>query len=816
MKKISVLFFVVVLALSCVKQMEEPESARISGMWALVDDNGLANKYIVFEYGYVVDYVSDSQISYAADKALWGCAKDEFKRANSYKYSIIDGVLHYGNNHLNMRINGEKMIIGDQQCRRIEKFSSEYYSTINVSNPSLSFAFNGGDVEWYYSITKPVKGMVLKVSAPEWMGNIRVTDDKVRFTVSQTTASRTGTVVLSYPSAADKKITVTQKGGDINLDKTSVTLDYAASSSLFGYTIHNPQSGYTLVAKADSDWIIDLKDSGSSISFSVKENNSGASRTGKITVTYGDVSKELTITQSYAAPSIILAPAFGSHDYVSGTYTFKYTVSNPREGQTVVVSSSEEWITGVFDSDGTVSYKVSINTTGSSRSGNITMKYGEWTQEFALTQDAASLALSSYSATYDYKAVSKTFGVTIPNRQSDLEVSVRSNVAWITNVSEESGTVSFTVSENNSGPSRTGKITVAYAGVSKEFTVTQGHAPVDLSASATANCYIVSSADSYYFKSVKGNSSESVGTVSSVAVLWESFGTSQAPLVGDLIKTVSYANGTITFRTADTFKEGNAVIVAKDASGTILWSWHIWLTDEPQGQVYYNNAGTMMDRNLGATSATPGDVGALGLLYQWGRKDPFLGSSSISSRQIAESTITWPSPVSSNSSSGTIAYATARPTTFITYNSNNYDWYYTGSSSTDNIRWTTSDKTKSIYDPCPAGWRVPDGCHNGVWSKALGGFSGIINSSLYNSTNKGMNFSGEFGSASTIWYPALGYRNGSHGVLWEVGNFGFYWSASPDSSNACHLYFKSNGQVYPSSDDRRAYGYSVRCLKESK
>ena len=137
---------------------------------------------------------------------------------------------------------------------------------------------------------------------------------------------------------------------------------------------------------------------------------------------------------------------------------------------------------------------------------------------------------------------------------------------------------------------------------------------VDLSENGTANSYIVSAAGPYKFSTVKGNSSESVGAVASAEVLWESFGTDVTPNVGDLVKNVSYKDGEITFQTADTYKEGNAVIAAKDASGTILWSWHIWLTDEPQGQVYYNNAGTMMDRNLGATSATPGDVGALGLL----------------------------------------------------------------------------------------------------------------------------------------------------------------------------------------------------------
>ena len=350
--------------------------------------------------------------------------------------------------------------------------------------------------------------------------------------------------------------------------------------------------------------------------------------------------------------------------------------------------------------------------------------------------------------------------------------------------------------------------------ITKSAVVPSGY--TNLSAKSSANCYIVSQSGSYCFPIVRGNASSNwLSQTKSSEVLWESFGTSTAPSVGDLIKSVSYKDGYIAFQTADTFKEGNAVIAAKDADGTILWSWHIWLTDQPQEQVYYNNAGTMMDRNLGATSATPGDVGALGLLYQWGRKDPFLGSSSISNSTEAKSTITWPSAVSSNSSNGTIAYATANPTTFIKYNYSNYDWYYTGDSSTDNTRWSTSDKTKSIYDPCPAGWRVPDGGANGVWSKALGS-SSYFSGYPYDSTKEGMNFSGKLGSASTIWYPASGYRGDGGGSLFSVGNDGYYWSASPSSYYAYRLYFDNNGRVHPSNYNSRAYGYSVRCLQDSK
>lgn len=340
----------------------------------------------------------------------------------------------------------------------------------------------------------------------------------------------------------------------------------------------------------------------------------------------------------------------------------------------------------------------------------------------------------------------------------------------------------------------------------------------DMSSSGSANCYIVSESGLYKFKTVKGNSNESVGSVAWASILWETFGTSETPEYLDLIKAFCYKDGYIAFQTADTFKEGNAVIAAKDADGNILWSWHIWFTDQPQGQEYYNNAGIMMDRNLGATSATPGDVGALGLLYQWGRKDPSLGSSSIHYESMAEvkSTITWPSAVESNSSNGTIEYATAHPTTFITRNIRNSDWYYTGSSSTDNTRWTTSESTKSIYDPCPAGWRVPDGGSNGVWSTALGSSSSIYDDSLYSSTNEGMNFSGRFGSASTIWYPASGCRYDNDGSLGGVGYRGYYWSASPYESDpdiACILNFYYDGSVDPSHYSLRAYGSSVRCLQ---
>jgi len=346
-----------------------------------------------------------------------------------------------------------------------------------------------------------------------------------------------------------------------------------------------------------------------------------------------------------------------------------------------------------------------------------------------------------------------------------------------------------------------------------ELSVYEDLSPMVNGVYQTANCYIVSKAGAYKFKAYKGNSNELAGVLDSdihpigeidhAKILWETFGTDVTPMKGDLVDFVDYENEYVLFRTTPTFKEGNAVIAVRDDLGNILWSWHIWLTDQPQEHVYNNNAGTMMDRNLGATSATLGDVGALGLLYQWGRKDPFLGSSNIGSNSTAKSTISWPTKRTTDESTGTIDFVISHPTTFVMASSVPNDWHY---SSSDNTLWTTSDKTKSIYDPCPVGWRVPDGGSNGIWLKA-----GFDDATL-DKTNKGMSF--RISSPSTTWYPASGSRNCNGGSLNDVGNCGRYWSASPRSNYAYYLYFYSSGSVDASDDYSRAHGLSVRCLQE--
>ena len=333
---------------------------------------------------------------------------------------------------------------------------------------------------------------------------------------------------------------------------------------------------------------------------------------------------------------------------------------------------------------------------------------------------------------------------------------------------------------------------------------------VDLSVSGTANCYIVSQSGSYKFRPTQGCSETSVGDVVAVEVLWETFGTAETPDVGQLVKTVAYEDEYICFKVPDPYLEGNAVIAAKDKSGTILWSWHVWLTDQPSEQIYYNDAGILMDRNLGATSAAAGEVGALGLLYQWGRKDPFIGSSSISESINACSTIEWPSSLRADKSIGTIEYSIKHPTTCIKSEYINKDWVWTGTEERDMTRWSTSDKPKTIYDPCPSGWRVPDGGNAGVWAKALGLSTNI--DMVTDPVVKGIDFSGIFGPDLSIWYPAAGAL--SDGTLLSAGLAAYYWSATSGPTSAYRLLFSNKVSIKLDHTGGAALAASVRCVRD--
>ena len=331
----------------------------------------------------------------------------------------------------------------------------------------------------------------------------------------------------------------------------------------------------------------------------------------------------------------------------------------------------------------------------------------------------------------------------------------------------------------------------------------------DLSTEGTANCYLVKGAGNYKFKAVQGNTDLSVGNVKKTEVLWESFGTDVMPNVGDLIATTGYKNGYVYFSTPAEFKNGNASIAVRNSKDVILWSWHIWCSEEGwTDHIYANNAGTMMDRNLGATSATPGDIGAFGLLYQWGRKDPFMGTCVLlGDNTFAASTGNW----SNIRGTQTLEYAEENPMTYF-YTTNLDDWC--SNAGAFEMRWFECYKT--MRDPCPAGYRIPKGGENGFWAIA---YKSASNDAIHGGCLW------ELANGTYAWYPSAGQRTTyNNGELVGVGKSGYYWSATPFYSSTHDiktLYFNYDSTSYSPSfrintEDIQysGRGCSVRCVKE--
>lgn len=252
-----------------------------------------------------------------------------------------------------------------------------------------------------------------------------------------------------------------------------------------------------------------------------------------------------------------------------------------------------------------------------------------------------------------------------------------------------------------------------------------------------------------------------------------------------LISSVTRSDNILTV-TPMSGSSGNAVIVMKNSSGKILYSWHIWVTgydpNEPATQKS-NNGFIFMDRNLGAeTSGTSAD--AYGLYYQWGRKDPFCKDPYYKNGQSTSFV------VDTIGSDMSLEWAIQHPDTFcaVPLASTTYDWI--GENRNNNM-WNTGDDKKGPYDPCPFGWRVPVVKDNGAGSPWNG-------------------MSRNTGNGAT--YPLAGYLDAFSGIRYDAGTSGGVWGASASAQNA--FVFTCTTGVAKTEAAFRANAYPVRCVKD--
>jgi len=109
----------------------------------------------------------------------------------------------------------------------------------------------------------------------------------------------------------------------INAD--DIQLAYDATSGEINYTIDNEVPGNALDATTTASWISNIEigvgtvPGAGIVSFTTTANTDPASRTATVTLTYGSISKDVTVTQAGLVPSITIAPAVVNVNAVVGS-----------------------------------------------------------------------------------------------------------------------------------------------------------------------------------------------------------------------------------------------------------------------------------------------------------------------------------------------------------------------------------------------------------------------------------------------------------------------------------------------------------------
>ena len=264
---------------------------------------------------------------------------------------------------------------------------------------------------------------------------------------------------------------------------------------------------------------------------------------------------------------------------------------------------------------------------------------------------------------------------------------------------------------------------------------------------------------------------------------------------------------------------GNAVIAVKNASGTVMWSWHLWFTPKSSldkiamtsagktynftsdnlGWKYTSWWGGTKDRTVVVKLEQQAEVGTkkeatvtltqkkgkderigYGNLYQWGRKDAIPGTDTL-----------FPAGYSFNGSgyttvgdndynipakkalmeTRTIGLSIQKPGEMLPkVGGGKLSWFYKqyiNLWSTDNNKFDGSvrDGKKTIYDPSPVGFKVPD-------AYAFEGFS-----TTGAEWNKGYTFIAN--NNKDIYFQAGGARRGTNGSIAGNGTNGLYWQSVP-------------------------------------
>lgn len=436
---------------------------------------------------------------------------------------------------------------------------------------------------------------------------------------------------------------------------------------------------------------------------------------------------------------------------------------------------------------------------------------------------------------------------------------------------------SFTVDKNF--PLRTCYAHLTAGRLSTVVTITQGY-PVAVSANSIVlqtdgkriliPVKIANDAATFY-EANKGSSAQAYtapfatsGNISfNAKVLWvdaPNFNTDSrvATAATDIIAEVSAVCSTLDesyLLVAPGTKEGNAVVcITKPDTNEIIWSWHIWvvsptdrakmwISGSPENTTYTSkptataNNYAFFPLNLGAFNAASDNTTwtaatgwsghpFVGLYYQWGRKDPITNrvNPTWMGTGLASTTLPYVGNVVGFQASTTSDHIGLKSI----QNPHVFNWSddaTTGWQGTIHLTGITNNSwgyassvygSKSPFDPCPAGWRVPPG-YNSSGNDWMGNAWKDAKSNKGTwTTNHANGIDGYPLNNYGGFHPATGYRNGS--TDFAYGSQGYSWSAGPASNSypqqGYHISFRIDYLGEGSSTTFRCRGLPVRCVAE--
>lgn len=307
---------------------------------------------------------------------------------------------------------------------------------------------------------------------------------------------------------------------------------------------------------------------------------------------------------------------------------------------------------------------------------------------------------------------------------------------------------------------------------------------------------------------------------------------------------------------AASIRQGNALIGVRDESGTIMWSWQIWVTDYVAGEnlntfTYNGKPFEIMPINLGRvyggdetkfaeatarlritqhpSDGSDGETAVIVIkqsgkdvktpdyhsFYQWGRKDPMMTFVkewyNADHSEIAQITTVG---ISSSTTFGNeiIEAWIKAPQTFYYYGSGTEPRF----SSTNNWNAGSSSKpVKTVFDPCPVGFRIPGSEFLALSQQPEANYS--FTPHLSDGQPAGFHIT-DSGSGDSAFFAAFGYLSGKSGnqVTTKDGtSIATFWTSHTSSTEASAVVLSGNTTVDHSPvSDPRLEGFGVRPVKE--